>query len=183
MHSDRRVDGGRSCAIAVDIIVQAGAWPEEAHLRALAERSLEAACQAAIADGAAEFSAESEVSLVFTDDAAMRELNRQWRDRDRPTNVLSFPQSQARSQAMSGLIGDIVLGFETVQREAALEGKPLDDHIAHLVVHGFLHLLGYDHENEEDADHMERLEREGLGRIGIADPYAADAKTSAMADD
>jgi probable rRNA maturation factor len=179
MHSDPQADEDRLSAIVVDIIVQAGAWPEEAHLRALAERSIAAARQVASADGTPECPAGSEVSLVFADDAAMRELNRQWRDRDRPTNVLSFPQSPV----MGGLIGDVVLGFETVQREAGLEGKRLDDHIAHLVVHGFLHLLGYDHVNEEDAEHMERLEREGLHRIGIADPYAADAKTSAMADD
>ena len=177
MGSERRSGDAVSCAIAVDLTVQAGAWPTEPHLRALAERSLEAACQAAIADGAAPPGPGAEVSLVFTDDAAVRELNRQWRGKDRPTNVLSFSQSRA----MTGLIGDVVLGFETVSREAGLEGKPLDDHIAHLVVHGFLHLVGYDHEDDEDAEHMERLEREGLSRIGIADPYLANA--DAMADD
>jgi probable rRNA maturation factor len=167
--------GDFSVAFPIDITVQAGSWPGEAHLRTLAGRSLEAAQSAAAADGNPAGGPDCEVSLVFTDDAAMRELNRQWRGIDRPTNVLSFPQTAASS----GLIGDIVLGFETVRREAALADKALDAHIAHLVVHGFLHLLGYDHENDEDADHMERLERESLGRIGIADPYAAGA----MADD
>jgi probable rRNA maturation factor len=164
--------GAADCALVIDIAIQAGQWPDEAHLRELAGRSLAAACQTAIADGAVLPGPPAEVSLVFTDDAALRKLNRDWRGKDRPTNVLSFPQTQH----LSGMMGDIVLGCETVRREAALEDKAIDAHIAHLVVHGFLHLLGYDHENAEDADHMERLEREGLSKIGIADPYAISAR-------
>lgn len=159
-------------AFAADMSVLAGDWPSEPALLALAERSLDAACTVAGVEGAVPDGANLEVSLVFTDDAGIRELNRKWRGRDRPTNVLSFPQPPVPHAPL----GDIVLGFETVQREAALEDKPLEAHISHLIVHGFLHLLGYDHENPENAEHMERLEREGLSMIGIADPYAVTAR-------
>ncbi|HSM40081.1 MAG TPA: rRNA maturation RNase YbeY [Afifellaceae bacterium] len=161
-----------ACTVAADIAIEAGEWPAESDLRALSERSLEAACAVALADDSARVGGELEVSLVFTDDAAMRELNRKWRGKDSPTNVLSFPQPPVPHAP----IGDIVLGFETVKREAGLAGKPLEAHISHLVVHGFLHLLGYDHEIPEDAEHMERLEREGLSMIGIADPYSVTAR-------
>jgi probable rRNA maturation factor len=165
-------DRGSGCAVAADIVIEAGGWPPAPELRALAERSLQAACSVALADDAANTDRELEVSLVFTDDAAIRELNRKWRGKDNPTNVLSFPQPPVPHVP----IGDIVLGFETVKREAGLAGRPLEAHISHLVVHGFLHLMGYDHENPDDAEHMERLEREGLSMIGIADPYAVTAR-------
>ncbi|HZW46105.1 MAG TPA: rRNA maturation RNase YbeY, partial [Microvirga sp.] len=93
-------------------------------------------------------------------------LNRDYRGVDKPTNVLSFPQ------ASGPLLGDIVLAYETVRDEAALAGKPFRAHMGHLIVHGFLHLLGFDHEAEGEAEEMEALERAALGRIGIADPYA-----------
>ena len=172
MASESRAGMRPGAAIAADISVVAGKWPPEPALQALAGRSLDAALAVARADGAVPDGATLEVSLVFTDDAAMRELNRKWRGKDSPTNVLSFPQPRMPHAP----IGDIVLGFETVKREAGLAGKPLEAHISHLVVHGFLHLLGYDHEIPEDAEHMERLEREGLSMIGIADPYAVTAR-------
>jgi probable rRNA maturation factor len=103
---------------------------------------------------------------LFTNDAAMRKLNAEWRGKDKPTNVLSFPA------ARGPLLGDIALAAETVAREARLADKPLEDHIAHLIIHGFLHLLGYDHEVERQAEEMEALERSALSRMGIADPYA-----------
>lgn len=106
------------------------------------------------------------MSLLFTDAAGIRELNARYRGKDRPTNVLSFPQPSGP------LLGDVILAAEIVRQEAALAGKRLEDHIAHLVVHGFLHLLGYDHEVDADAEKMEELERVALNRLGIADPYA-----------
>ncbi len=160
--------GGR---IAFEVSVDAGDWPPEPDLRRLSRRSLETAYATAVAD---DFSERSDYRVsVFTDDAAMRILNRKWRGHDRPTNVLSFPLDGP----FRGLLGDIVLASETTRREAALEGKPLEHHIAHLIVHGFLHLVGYDHQNVEDAELMERLERSGLASMGIADPYAAVALT------
>ncbi len=157
----------------IDVVVQAGDWPEERRLQRLAARSVSAAAAVLPPSSASrpgirpDASATPELSIVFTDDAAIRRLNAEWRGKDKPTNVLSFPQ------AHGPLLGDIVLGFETVRDEAALAGKALEAHMGHLIVHGFLHLVGYDHEAEGDAEAMEALERAALERMGIADPYAA----------
>lgn len=148
-------------AAAVELSVAAGDWPEAAALEALAREAVAAALAASgesLPEGA-------EVSLLFADDATVRTLNARWRGKDRPTNVLSFPQS-------GPLLGDIVLAAETVRREAELARKPLPQHIAHLIIHGFLHLLGFDHEKDDEAEEMEALERAALASIGIADPYA-----------
>ena len=115
----------------------------------------------------------SEISVVLSDDEHVRELNKHHRGMDKPTNVLSFPA--ARTKTPSGaprILGDIVLALETVEREAAEESKPLENHISHLVVHGVLHLLGYDHEDDEEAEMMEERERQILTKLGIPDPYA-----------
>ncbi|MDH3195633.1 MAG: rRNA maturation RNase YbeY [Hyphomicrobiales bacterium] len=157
----------------IDISVQAGAWPPQAALAEIAEGAVEAAAAAA---GAADRIAlpaggiDGEVSIVFTDDASIRVLNKRWRGKDTATNVLSFALDGPGRRA--GMLGDIVLAQETVAREAALEGKLLNHHIAHMIVHSFLHLLGYDHQDEKDAQTMEDLECKALTLIGIADPYA-----------
>ena len=115
----------------------------------------------------------SELSVVFSDDAHIRTLNAGWRGKDKPTNVLSFPAFPVKpGEKLPPMLGDIVLAAETVAREAALEGKPLDHHISHLVIHGVLHLLGHDHEDEAEAERMEALERAALARLAIPDPYA-----------
>jgi probable rRNA maturation factor len=106
------------------------------------------------------------------DDARVQALNKLWRGLDKPTNVLSFPAPDSPS-GPARMLGDIAISYQTAAREAAAEGKTLADHIAHLSVHGFLHLLGYDHESDEDAEEMEGLERVILARIGISDPYVA----------
>ncbi len=115
----------------------------------------------------------SELSVVFSDDVHITKLNAEWRGRDMPTNVLSFP---AFPVAVGGpiplMLGDIVLACETVEREARLEAKPPEHHISHLVIHGILHLLGYDHLNDAEAEVMEGVERKALARLAIADPYA-----------
>lgn len=103
---------------------------------------------------------------MLTDDDEVRQLNARWRGQDKPTNVLSFPAGDAV------LLGDVVLAFETVEREAAAQGKRFGDHLSHLVVHGALHLIGYDHVKAGDAAAMEALERRVLAGLGIADPYA-----------
>lgn len=115
----------------------------------------------------------AELSVVLTGDAEQRGLNRDWRGIDKSTNVLSFPQIEPHAP-VSGLLGDIVLARETVEREAEDEGKTVADHVAHLVVHGFLHILGYDHLAEDEALEMEGLETQILSTLGIADPYADD---------
>jgi probable rRNA maturation factor len=152
-----------------DISVECELWSKLADLDALVEHALQAARLEAgktLINGA-------EVSLLFCDDGRIQELNRDWRGLDKPTNVLSFPAAPADRLASAPLLGDIAIAFETVTKEARDEDKSLSDHTSHMIVHGFLHLLGYDHENEEEAEEMEDLERRALARLGIADPYAA----------
>jgi probable rRNA maturation factor len=113
---------------------------------------------------------------LLTDDSAIRALNREWRKLDAPTNVLSFPAKMAIRGAprhMPRYLGDIVIAYETTAREATAEGKPFDHHLVHLAVHGYLHLLGYDHATNRDAEKMERLEVDILARLAVPDPYAA----------
>jgi probable rRNA maturation factor len=132
--------------------------------------------------------AAAEVSLLLADDATVRRLNARYRQHDRATNVLSFPAlaldpDRTPPPLEPALLGDIVLAAETVQAEAIVERKPPADHLCHLVVHGCLHLLGYDHQDAAAAARMEQLERAVLGELGIPDPYAAepDAECAARA--
>jgi probable rRNA maturation factor len=116
--------------------------------------------------------ADPELSLVFTDDAHARRLNRDFREIDSPTNVLSLPAPAVAGGRLGPMLGDVVLARETVFREAEVEGLTIEAHLAHLILHGFLHILGYDHQDEAEATAMERLETAILGGLGIADPYA-----------
>ncbi|MFC4256055.1 rRNA maturation RNase YbeY [Altererythrobacter xixiisoli] len=148
-------------------------WPEGAW-EDLATRAAEALARVAPELANPRLSA----SLLFTSDAEVHTLNREWRDRDKPTNVLSFPMltaEEVQDLAAEGppeLFGDIALAFETCAREAAEKLVPLEHHAAHLIVHGLLHLAGHDHETSAaDADAMEALETKALAIIGIADPY------------
>ncbi len=111
--------------------------------------------------------------MVLADDATVQDLNRRYRGIDKPTNVLSFPIRNEPQQAEAvRLLGDVVLGYGTVSREAEAGGKPLGHHLCHLIVHGVLHLVGYDHETDKDAAEMEPLETAILARLNIPDPYA-----------
>jgi probable rRNA maturation factor len=175
----------------IAITVAAGDWPPQAALTTIAERAVRAACAAMREPGEQlPFPAARELSIVFTDDAGIRRLNREWRGKDSATNVLSFPQAFPQAggpqaggpepggmilgeNSGSGLLGDVILAAETVRGEAVLAGKPLEDHMAHLIVHGFLHLLGYDHEADDEAEKMEQLERLALKGMGLPDPYAS----------
>ena len=117
-----------------------------------------------------------EVSVLLADDARVRELNRVWRGVDRPTNVLSFPAREPGEPWPAegpAHLGDVAVALETVLREAAAEGKASGDHLAHLIVHGTLHLLGHDHDADAEADVMEALEIRVLAGLGVADPYRA----------
>lgn len=116
--------------------------------------------------------ADSEVSVKFTSDSEVGSLNAVWRGKDEPTNVLSFPMAEESELAAAQLLGDIVLAHGICAAEAAAKNVPVETHAAHLVVHGTLHLLGYDHEtSDEEAEEMEEVERRALAAIGIADPY------------
>ena len=180
--------------IALEIETEAEGWTALPGFEALCGRAAEAvlavACRTRRSSRSPEGKAESakpnregdspagrssrdrSATLLLSDDAAVQGLNRDWRGKDAATNVLSFPTPPAAASA-TGHLGDVVLAWETVRREAERDGKPTRDHALHLVVHGLLHLLGHDHEAEAEAEAMERLEAEALARLGIADPYRA----------
>jgi probable rRNA maturation factor len=151
----------RMAAPVIDVQVQSPLWD--------AEPAAAQTVRAAIETAATLVPAAGEISVLLTDDAGVRDLNRAWRGLDRPTNVLSFPAAKAGG----ALLGDIAIAYETLAGEAAADSKPFLHHLAHLAVHGFLHLLGYDHQTDSQADAMEGLERAALARLDIADPYRA----------
>jgi probable rRNA maturation factor len=117
------------------------------------------------------FDSPTEVSVLFTDARAIRALNAEWRKEDKATNVLSFPAPAGSGPVR--MLGDVALSFETVEQEASTEDKTFENHTMHLVAHGFLHLLGFDHETDEDAEEMEACERAALALLGVPDPHGA----------
>jgi len=143
-------------------------WGESIDWSALSR----SAVHAAIAHSRHPGLADSEVSVKFTSDEEVRALNAAWRGQDKATNVLSFPMAEEGELASARLLGDIVLAYGICAAEAGQKQIGVETHAAHLVVHGTLHLLGYDHETgDEDAEEMEEAERRALASIGIADPY------------
>jgi probable rRNA maturation factor len=149
----------------IDVAINAKGW---ASLEAPSQLA-EAAILAAIGESRVSLAANAEISVLFCDDGFIRDLNRKWRGTDQPANVLSFPAGG--DAASAPLLGDIVIAFETASREASEAGRPLRDHVAHLLVHGFLHLIGHDHIGAAEAATMEELECAILGRLGIADLF------------
>ena len=154
-----------------EVLVTADCWRDEPAAEAVIHRAIEAAAEIADAD-----TGEAELAIMLTDDGGIRTLNNNWRGMDKPTNVLSFPALQPEGARKPGdaprMLGDIAIAYETTRREADAEGKPFPHHLSHLAIHGFLHLIGYDHENDADAEEMESLETEILEQLGIPDPYA-----------
>lgn len=161
-----------------DIDIVAGDWDPHTDWEGLAARAIAAACAGA-GHGAmlAETSGLVEVSVRLSDDAEIRALNRDWRGKDRPTNILSFPMLDATGLVQIGrpgtdlLLGDLALAHETTAAEAAARAIALEAHVTHLLVHGTLHLLGHDHGDDTSADAMEALEARILATLGIANPY------------
>lgn len=152
----------RATAPTIDVLVESDLWRGVFGIEPLARR--------AVTEAAAVLSTPpAELAIVLTDDSAIRQLNQAWRGVAAATNVLSFPTPRGAGEPP--LIGDIVLSYETIAREAQADHKPLAHHVAHLCVHGYLHLLGYDHERDADAEAMEQVERAVLQRLGIPDPY------------
>jgi probable rRNA maturation factor len=149
----------------IEISRNAEGWPEALDARA------EQAVREALKQSKATVTGASELSVVLTDDAEQQALNRNWRGVDKSTNVLSFPQIEPFGP-VSGLLGDVILARETLEREAVEQGVSFEDHFTHLMVHGFLHILGYDHMDEDEALVMEGLETQILASLGVADPYA-----------
>jgi probable rRNA maturation factor len=154
-------------ALTVDVLTESPQWDAQPGVEATVRRAI---AQAAAIEGTADPAAE--VSVLLCDDAVIGALNARWRGRDEPTNVLSFPAPPAGDPAAPAHLGDIAIACETVIREAQEQDRSVSQHLAHLAVHGFLHLLGYDHMTEGEAERMEQLEREILASLGIPDPYA-----------
>jgi probable rRNA maturation factor len=137
-----------------------------------AHAGAEDAVRGAVAAAAPASLGDAEVAVLLADDAAVKAMNARWRGKDAATNVLSFPSAPGAGPGPRHL-GDIVVACQTVAAEASAQDKPFDHHLVHLVVHGFLHLLGYDHDSDEKADDMERRERDILARLDIPDPYVS----------
>lgn len=154
-----------------EVLVTADCWQAEPDAEAIILRAIAAAAEMTDAEVG-----DAELAVMLTDDAGIRTLNQNWRGIDKATNVLSFPALQPAGPRDDDdaprMLGDIAIAYETLRREADDERKPFADHLSHLAVHGFLHLIGYDHENDDDAEEMEALEQEILARLGIPDPYA-----------
>ena len=167
--------------LKIDVLVHSEHWKNAAAAKDVVRRALKQAATALSTKTA-------ELAIVLTDDAAMRRLNRIWRGIDAPTNVLSFAtknsgdqlDEQSGGQFVGNHLGDIVLAYETVKREAHRDGKAFDHHLAHLVVHGFLHLLGYDHGNDAQARRMETTERAILRDLAVPDTAAGSRRRSAQ---
>ena len=154
----------RAPAPSIDIQVQSPLWQ--------AEPAAEQTVRAAIAAAAATLStADGEVAILLTGDEAIRALNRQWRGIDKPTNVLSFPAAVTAAGAGAKFFGDIVIAYETLKRECDDEHRIFLHHLAHLAIHGFLHLIGYGHEVDAEADEMEGLESKIMMRMNLPDPW------------
>jgi probable rRNA maturation factor len=172
--SERNRNSGAMARFALpitEVLVVSDCWQSEPGAEAVIQRAIATAAEMVDADVG-----DAELAVMLTDDAGIRTLNLNWRGIDKPTNVLSFPALPPTGENGPGdaprMLGDIAIAFETTRREADDEQKPFDHHLGHLAVHGFLHLIGHDHENDADAAQMETLEQEILAQLGIPDPYA-----------
>ena len=158
-------------ALAIDVAEPCALWRQ-----ALGdvETICDAAARAALAGANAVLPCGSELSIVLADDALVHSLNQRWRGKDEPTNVLSFPAQGGKAPLEAPLLlGDVVLAYGRVAEEAAQQCKPLADHLRHLIVHGVLHLVGFDHEAPDEAERMEALEAAVLAGLGVPNPYHA----------
>ncbi|MPT47282.1 MAG: rRNA maturation RNase YbeY [Sphingobium sp.] len=164
-------------------------WPQDVDWETLASRAADAAFTQTPSDRIRRRSVTIEISVKLTNDAEVQVLNRTYREKDKPTNVLSFPmvpedllETLTNSDDGEVLLGDIILAYETCAREAAEKGISIADHATHLMVHGVLHLLGYDHMDDNEAEAMEAMEIRALATLGLADPYADRNITDTIGD-
>ncbi|NEW88294.1 MULTISPECIES: rRNA maturation RNase YbeY [Rhodopseudomonas] len=165
----------RTAHPVTEVVIEADCWQAESSAEAVVLRAIETAAEAIDAG-----TGGAELAVMLTDDEHIRALNASFRGKDKPTNVLSFPAAQPEVQPDGAprMLGDIAIAYQTVRREADDEGKPFGHHLSHLAVHGFLHLVGYDHETDQQADEMEDAERTILARLGIPDPYAGQDRVN-----
>jgi len=150
----------------IDIQMQSPLWNAQPLASQTVREAIDAAADALSTEG-------GEVSILLTDDSEISRLNRDWRGIDKPTNVLSFPASGHRVGQGEKLLGDIVIAYETLERESRDESRDFLHHLAHLAVHGFLHLIGFDHETDAQAEEMIGLESSIMMRLNMPDPYVA----------
>jgi probable rRNA maturation factor len=149
----------------IDIRLESPLWKAKRNAKSILRRAIRQASSAVALTG-------GEVSVVLSDDSTVHVLNRTWRHEDAPTNVLSFPADSGKAdRGRPRLLGDIVIAYQTAEREANNQRKPFEQHLAHLAVHGFLHLVGYDHKSGDEAKAMERLEILILARLDVPNPY------------
>lgn len=162
---------------ATEVLISADCWQNEPGACAVIQRAIATAAETVDANVGG-----AEIAVMLTDDSGIRGLNRDFRGIDKPTNVLSFPAPRpgrgSGNGALPHSLGDIAIAYETMRKEADDESKAFDHHLSHVAVHGFLHLIGYDHETDEDADAMEALETEILAHLGIPDPYAGQQRVN-----
>ena len=171
MSADRQ-PGRAYPGLAILLDIEDPAW--SGILPEPAEPEIQRIIEAAAARAGLSVAIETELGVHLVDDEGVRALNAQWRGKDKPTNILSFPMRQLElGEAPGPLMGDLVLARETLEREAIAEGKTAIDHFRHLLVHGTLHLLGHDHDDDVAADAMEDLEILALSDLSVADPYAS----------
>ncbi len=164
-----------------EVLVVADCWQTEPEAEAVIQRAIATAAETVDADFG-----NAELAVMLTDDAGIRTLNSNWRGIDKPTNVLSFPALQPTGRGgpdgAPRMLGDIAIGYQTVRMEADDEQKPFQHHLSHLAIHGFLHLIGYDHEKNDDAETMENLEAAILAQLGIPDPFADRGRNAERTD-
>ena len=163
-----------------EVLVVADCWQSEPDSETVIDRAIATAAEIVNADHNVDFG-EAELAVMLTDDAGIRTLNSNWRGIDKPTNVLSVPalppSGGSGPDDAPRMLGDIAIAYQTTRAEADDEQKPFDHHLSHLAVHGFLHLIGYDHEKDADAEAMETLETQILAQLGIPDPYTDRERT------
>jgi len=147
---------------AVDVIIEDEAWQALNDLTGLSQKAVDAASEEL------DDMHPGGVAILLADDAALADLNLRFRQKSGPTNVLSFPSPEH----IENHLGDVALAWGVMKKEAEQAGKSIEDHVRHLIIHGFLHLQGYDHQNDDEAEEMEAIECRALARLGVADPYA-----------
>ena len=165
----------RSTPVALETVRDSERW----NVLPDAEASIEEAVAAVFSEAGLLARPGAELAITLSNDLNVRKLNAKWRGRNAATNVLTFPAFGPDEIPDAPMLGDVILAFETVAREADEQGKPLVDHLQHLVVHGVLHLFGYDHLDDDEAEEMEAIEIRALARLGVADPYALDRAPAA----
>jgi len=171
----KRPAGSRKAAPLVEVMIASQKWRKQPRAAAIIRKAIRTA---AVFGAKSASTPHAELAILLTNDSAMRALNCEWRKLDAPTNVLSFPAKMAQAdRKLPCYLGDIAIAYETTAREAADQNKSFNHHLVHLAVHGYLHLLGYDHANDREAKKMERLEADILARLDIPDPYVPRDRT------